>query len=166
MKKTWNIRRLVDDSFVPANQRTSVLYCRLSDFKPIIANFQNVMSCGSPSSIYSWFITFYTQDWNLSGRYNISKTILIFFASQKLFRNTFSSLLPSTAQTAQTKEFMFQNVYQLYMKLGWLSSLLPIFFSCQKVTFFLPIPKVEQTFVKTVKCFTVFPHGYILFKLP
>ena len=29
----WNIRRLVDESFVQANQRTSVLYCRLSDFK-------------------------------------------------------------------------------------------------------------------------------------
>ena len=28
-----NIRRLVDESFVPATQRTSVLYCRLSDFK-------------------------------------------------------------------------------------------------------------------------------------
>ena len=28
----WNIRRLVDESFVPANQRTSVLYWRLSDF--------------------------------------------------------------------------------------------------------------------------------------
>ena len=32
------------------------------------------------------------------------------FVSQKLLRNTFSSLLPSAAQTAQTKEFMFQNV--------------------------------------------------------
>ena len=30
---TWNIRRLVDESFVPANQQTSVLYWRLSDFK-------------------------------------------------------------------------------------------------------------------------------------
>ena len=30
--------------------------------KPIIANFQNVVSCGSPSSIYSWFITFCNQD--------------------------------------------------------------------------------------------------------
>ena len=29
----WNIRRLVNDSFVPANQRTSVLYCRLSHFR-------------------------------------------------------------------------------------------------------------------------------------
>ena len=29
---TWNIRCLVDGSFVPVNQRTSVLYCRLSDF--------------------------------------------------------------------------------------------------------------------------------------
>ena len=27
----WKIRRLVDESFVPANQPTSVLYCRLSD---------------------------------------------------------------------------------------------------------------------------------------
>ena len=27
----WNIRRLVDGSFGPANQRTSLLYCRLSD---------------------------------------------------------------------------------------------------------------------------------------
>ena len=32
-KKTWNIRRLVDDSFIPANQKTSVLYRRLSDIK-------------------------------------------------------------------------------------------------------------------------------------
>ena len=28
----WNIRHLVDESFVPANQQTSVLYCRLTDF--------------------------------------------------------------------------------------------------------------------------------------
>ena len=33
MKKnnTWNIRRLVDESFVPSAQRTSVIYCRLTD---------------------------------------------------------------------------------------------------------------------------------------
>ena len=31
---TWNIRRLVDNSFVPSAQQTSVLYCRLTDFKP------------------------------------------------------------------------------------------------------------------------------------
>ena len=31
-KTTWNIRRLVDDSFVPSARRTSVLYCRLTDF--------------------------------------------------------------------------------------------------------------------------------------
>ena len=29
---TWNIRRLLDKSFIPVNQQTSVLYCRLSDF--------------------------------------------------------------------------------------------------------------------------------------
>ena len=34
MKKkiTWNIRCLVDESFVPATQQTSILYWRLSDF--------------------------------------------------------------------------------------------------------------------------------------
>ena len=30
---TWNIRPLVDESFVPGNQETSVLYCRLSDLR-------------------------------------------------------------------------------------------------------------------------------------
>ena len=29
---TWNIRPLVDKSFVPSAQQTSVLYCRLTDF--------------------------------------------------------------------------------------------------------------------------------------
>ena len=28
----WNIRRLDEESFVPANQQSSVLYCKLSDF--------------------------------------------------------------------------------------------------------------------------------------
>ena len=31
-KNTWNVKRLVDESFVPSAQRTSVLYRRLSDF--------------------------------------------------------------------------------------------------------------------------------------
>ena len=31
-KNIWNVRRLVDESFVPSAQRTSVLFCRLSDF--------------------------------------------------------------------------------------------------------------------------------------
>ena len=30
----WNIRRLVDESFVPSAQQTSILYCRLTDFRP------------------------------------------------------------------------------------------------------------------------------------
>ena len=29
---TWSVRRLVNESFVPSAQQTSVLYCRLSDF--------------------------------------------------------------------------------------------------------------------------------------
>ena len=31
-KNTWTVRCLADESFVPSAQRTSVLYCRLSDF--------------------------------------------------------------------------------------------------------------------------------------
>ena len=31
-KNTWNVRHLVDESFVSSAQWTSVLYCRLSDF--------------------------------------------------------------------------------------------------------------------------------------
>ena len=31
-KNAWNVRRLVHELFVPSAQRTSVLYCRLSDF--------------------------------------------------------------------------------------------------------------------------------------
>ena len=30
---TWNIKRLVDDSFVPLSKRPSVLCCKLTDFK-------------------------------------------------------------------------------------------------------------------------------------
>ena len=32
-KNTLNVRCLVDQSFVPSAQRTSILYCRLSDFR-------------------------------------------------------------------------------------------------------------------------------------
>ena len=40
MKKnnTWNIRRLVDESFVPATQRPSVLHWRLSDFLSLFSS--------------------------------------------------------------------------------------------------------------------------------
>ena len=34
---TWNIRRLVNESFVPANQQTSVSYCRLKNFLAVPA---------------------------------------------------------------------------------------------------------------------------------
>ena len=32
-KNTWNVRRLVDEPFVPSAQGTSALYCRLFDFR-------------------------------------------------------------------------------------------------------------------------------------
>ena len=31
-KNTWNIRFLVDDSFVPSSKQPSVIYCRLTNF--------------------------------------------------------------------------------------------------------------------------------------
>ena len=30
-KNTWNVKRFVDDSFVPSAQQTSLLYSRLTD---------------------------------------------------------------------------------------------------------------------------------------
>ena len=40
----WNIRHLVEESFVPANQQTSVLYCRLSNLQWYIY-FLSGLSC-------------------------------------------------------------------------------------------------------------------------
>ena len=40
MKKknnTWNIRRLVDNLFVPSSKQPSVLYCKLTDFMCVTA---------------------------------------------------------------------------------------------------------------------------------
>ena len=36
-KNTWNVRLLVDEPFVTSNQQTSVLYCRLPDYKTMRA---------------------------------------------------------------------------------------------------------------------------------
>ena len=41
---TWNIRCLVDESFVPSAKRTSVLYCRLTDFKPANQTTKNIQN--------------------------------------------------------------------------------------------------------------------------
>ena len=40
LKNTWNVRRLVNESFVPSAQQTSVLYCRLSDFNILFHFFR------------------------------------------------------------------------------------------------------------------------------
>ena len=44
MKKTnnWSMKRLVGESFVPANQRNSILLCRLSDF--LCHHFKGLMA--------------------------------------------------------------------------------------------------------------------------
>ena len=41
--KVWNIRHLVDESFIPATQQTRVLYCRLSDFRAQGNSMTNLM---------------------------------------------------------------------------------------------------------------------------
>ena len=43
-KNAWNIRHLVDESFVPANQGTSILYCILSDFWAIVKNRNGLLT--------------------------------------------------------------------------------------------------------------------------
>ena len=47
-KNTWNVRPLVNESFVPSAQQTSVLYCRLSDFwgSPYVS-----IRSGSPATV-------------------------------------------------------------------------------------------------------------------
>jgi hypothetical protein len=35
---TWNIRLLVNDSFVPSSNQPSVIYCRLTDFRRVTEN--------------------------------------------------------------------------------------------------------------------------------
>ena len=42
-KNAWNIRRLVDESFVPSTQRASVLYWRLSILVFLLVNFSIVL---------------------------------------------------------------------------------------------------------------------------
>ena len=51
-KYTWNVRRLVDESFVPSAQRTSVLYCRLTDFRSFLQhqNCADLTICCIPST--------------------------------------------------------------------------------------------------------------------
>ena len=44
---TWNIRRLIDESFGPSNQRPSILYLRLSDFNSVRQLFRLSMHCKS-----------------------------------------------------------------------------------------------------------------------
>ena len=40
---TWNIRRLVDGSFVSSSKRSSVLYCKLKDFKTNSVQWSRVL---------------------------------------------------------------------------------------------------------------------------
>ena len=55
-KKTWNVNHLVDDSFVPSAQQTSILYSRLTEF---ISMYNNV---NMYNDIYiSWWLYFILQ---------------------------------------------------------------------------------------------------------
>ena len=50
---TWNIRRLVDDSFVPSSKQPSVSYCKLTDFWLIYS--------GSPRILINYFSQWSTR---------------------------------------------------------------------------------------------------------
>ena len=61
---TWNIGRLIDFLFVPVNQQTSVLYCRLSDFC-IMKSFDSHLShCATVGSTVQC-----TRTTNITGLY-------------------------------------------------------------------------------------------------
>ena len=64
---TWNIRHLVDNSFVPSAQQTSVLYCRLTDSKWIYLWGRFISSIVKPSFDMAFFQYFwrFTQICNL-----------------------------------------------------------------------------------------------------
>ena len=65
-KNTWNIRRLVDESFVPSAQRTSVLYCRLTDFYICICRGQLYLTqfeCQTWNSYLEWTLAYVRMQW-------------------------------------------------------------------------------------------------------
>ena len=59
-RKTWNVRRLVDESFVPPAPQTSVLYCRLLDLQSssIKSFFVPTLSC----AFCKTFLNLFQQD--------------------------------------------------------------------------------------------------------
>ena len=55
---TWNIRRLVDDSFVPSSNRPGVIYCRLTDFSTECQDYDLSHKEGNwRRSCMSWLIS-------------------------------------------------------------------------------------------------------------
>ena len=73
-KNTWNVRRLVAESFVPSAQWTSKLYCRLSNFcklrKSVLeasAGYLSEFQCKSQN-----------EDWNVQKVWKISRTQVSF----------------------------------------------------------------------------------------
>ena len=90
---TWNIRRLVNGSFVPSAQRTSVVYCRLSDLYWMswncISNFGHCAKQGNESkyrhmkwremtSLSSWIVNNF--GWQSSFVQDFNRTPTHFFA--------------------------------------------------------------------------------------
>ena len=96
-KSTWSVRRLVDESFVPSAQRTSVLYCRLSDlFTQGICSqgsFNKIMIFSSKNHLKVWLIKLlclllcYTllSHWNLFYTRLLSQRISYFHHIWRIF---------------------------------------------------------------------------------
>ena len=75
-KNTWNIRLLVDDSFVPLSKQPSLIYCRLTDFKK-----SRERSLGqTPFTM----ITKITKTANPKNKWFLPKKVL------KIFKNTYT----------------------------------------------------------------------------
>ena len=83
-KNTWNKRCWVDESFVPSAQQTSILYCRLTDFRLAwqctLIHFHQLLS-GSDFLWLKWTLKFFSWK-NLQK--NPSKGILNILLDKKV----------------------------------------------------------------------------------
>ena len=103
---TWNIRRLVNDSFVPSSKRPSVLYCKLTDLRiqmRVCKDFDPTVVCYTylhgkyltdyphvrfrlkPQEVYHFQIKLFYQ-------FNSIQTILLVLISQKSIATVIGAL--------------------------------------------------------------------------
>ena len=101
---TWNIRLLVDNSFVPSSKQPSVIYCRLTDFK-IYQKYNNIQVIPNAKKIaelvlfnlqcfFNIIVTYKSTEYKFTGHDEIIRSCNIFqqfHSSKPCKRNDTSS---------------------------------------------------------------------------